>query len=212
MRTRFCIYNVETGVWDVYYLYNMVMFDERLDRQMDSGEVQTITENETPFDDFSMIQVTTIDSSRKSKTAYFIGTDTVSKRAEGYYTHAVELAEPSRLLMGILIDGRKVTQPLEQDNKKTLKQVLLSFLRTFRLQPTAENSPFELLLDDEQEELFARISPEFHWEPQTQLWEVLCDIGDVVDCIPRLTINKDNNAYNVITFDRINNITAEYEM
>ena len=96
--------------------------------------------------------------------------------------------------------------------KKTLKTVLLEFLRTYRLQSTAEEVPFELSLDGDLETLFAQISPEFHWEGQTLMWEVLCDIGNVVDCIPRLTINADETAYTVITFDKINDITAEYEL
>ncbi len=205
------LYIRENNKWVKYSVYNSCASDERLDEQFDSGEVQTITDSITPFDDFCMAKIVRSDG-ETDKTSYFIGIDTVSKRGAGYYIHTLELAEPTRLLMGIMIDGRKVTQPLEEDKKKTLKQVLLSFLRTFHLQSTAENSPFELLLDDELEELFTRISPEFHWDGQTQAWEVLCDVGNVVDCIPRLIINDDETAYNVITFDKVNDTTAEYEM
>lgn len=205
------LYIRENNEWVEYHVYNSCISDERLDEQMDSGEVQTITDSITAFDDFCMVKIVRNDGETE-RTAYFIGTDTVSKRGEGYYIHTLDLAEPSRLLMGIPIDGRKVTQPLEEKKKKTIKQVLVSFLRTFRLQSTAENAPFELLLDSELETLFSRISPEFHWEGETLMWEVLCDIGNVVDCIPRLTINADESAYNVITFDKINDVTEEYEV
>ena len=205
------LYIREDKQWVEYPVYNSCMTDERVDEQLDSGSAQTITNDITAFKDFCMVKVVRSDGETE-KVQYFIGTDSVSKRANGYYTHAVELAEPSRLLMGIMIDGRKVTQSLEQEKKKTLKTVLQEFLRTYRLQSTAEETPFTVSLDADTEALFAQISPEFHWEGQTLMWEVLCDIGNVVDCIPRLTINADETAYTVITFDKINDITAEYEL
>lgn len=52
------------------------------------------------------------------------------------------------------------------------------------------------------------VSPEFYWDAGTSLWECLCDIANVINCIPRLIVNEDKTAFSVITFDRVNEITG----
>lgn len=198
--------------WTEFPVYNAVSFDERLDEQLDSGEIQVITKGATPFDDFCMAKTVTKDGTSE-KTAYFNAFDTVEKRGKGYYIRTLELVEPSRLLMGVMIDGRKVTQSIVEEEKKTLKTVLSELLLAYTMHlGTVADRRFYLSLDEEISELFNVISPEFHWEAQTLLWECLCDIGNVVNCIPRLTINKGAAAFDTIIFEKINDITAEYEM
>ena len=70
------------------------------------------------------------------------------------------------------------------------------------------------LTDDEEivSLLRERKSPQFDWEAETQLWECLKDVGSVINCMPRLTFNADKTAFNVVTFDKINDVTEEREL
>ncbi len=105
--------------------------------------------------------------------------------------------------MGVLIDGRKVTQPVDGSAKKSLWTVLNELLQTCSLIRNKTDAVFSAS-DTWKRRLSAVVSPEFHWESQTSLWECLCDIANVVNCIPRVV------DYSVITFDDINKITKEY--
>jgi hypothetical protein len=162
----------------------------------------------------------------EKKKWYFCGFDSVEKRGVGYYIHTLELCEPTRLLMGILIDGRKVTQPIEGsgEEKQTLYDVLVGLLNTFELLPFGEKfsrsyeksrivTEYEYNEDSTIKDLMEGIaSPEFHWEAETSLWECLCDIGNVINAIPRLTYNEHNaeHPFSVLLFDMINESAGEY--
>jgi hypothetical protein len=199
--------------WTTHKLYNSVEFDERLDEQLDTGRVQVINNTSELFHDFSMVRLT-LDDGTTTKEAYFYGVDSVEMRSAGYYIHTLELCEPTRLLMGRFIDGRKVTQPVKGD-KKTLKTVLDELLKVAKLLEVVDGEvypPEFSFVDDEDEPLSSTISPEFYWNAGTSLWECLCDIGNVIDCMPRLTINSEKTAFNLIKFDKINAITGEYEI
>ena len=204
--------------WILARLYNGNTFDERIDEQLDTGSVQVITDSEeTSFNDFCMVRVTITDSDNDTKVMYFCGFDTVERRGVGYYIHTIELVEPTRLLMGTIIEGRKVTQPIGDSAKKTLYDVVEGLLITHELLGTSGASWISarfLLASDENliSLLQSVVSPEFHWEAGTLLWECLLDIGNVINAIPRLTINSDGTAFNVITFDLINEETGEYEL
>jgi hypothetical protein len=196
--------------WEAHKLYNSVEFDERLDEQLDTGRVQVINNTDELFPDFSMVRLTLGDSD-DTKEAYFYGVDSVEMRSAGYYIHTLELFEPTRLLMGRFIDGRKVTQPVKGD-KKTLKTVLDELLKVAKLLEVVNGKVYPEFSFVEDELLSRTISPEFYWSAGTSLWECLCDIGNVIDCMPRLTINSGKTSFNTIVFDRINAITGEYEI
>ena len=55
-------------------------------------------------------------------------------------------------------------------------------------------------------------SPEFHWECGTLLWECLVDVGNVINCIPRIRFVETNTRRCYIEFDPVNEVTAEYEL
>lgn len=188
-------------------LYNTAEFSERLDEELDTGNVQTITSSAEPFEDCCMARVTLSDDV-DTKEAYFCGFDTVEKRGGGYFIHSLDLCEPTRLLMGVFIDGRRITQPLEENAKKSLYTVATELLETCETLGEDEKPRFALLEWDKGVELMRDIvSPEFYWDAGTSLWECLCDIANVINCIPRLIVNKDKTAFAVITFDRVNEIT-----
>lgn len=198
----------ENDKWINYQAYNSVDFDERLDEQLDTGRVLVINNSIVPFNDMSMVKLT-ISDGNENKTMYYYGFDTVEKRAKDYYIHTIDLVEPTRLLMGRFIDGKRVTQPI-LGIKKTLLNVLNDLLAVSKLLENGENAEFSFAYD---KLVNNTISPEFYWASGTSLWECLCDIGNVIDCIPRLSVSSNDDGYSlIIKYDKINNESSIYEM
>lgn len=221
MKTTATFYNANGTTIDTYPLYNSVSFDERLDEQLDTGTIQVIsTEESLSFADFCPILVEVWESDKIKKTMQFCGFKSLEKRGANYYVHTIELVEPTRLLMGIIIEGKKITQPIDGSGKakKSLSDVLNSLINSVEtLEADLLDAPYparfglnvygklQTLLED-------TISPEFHWEAGTLLWECLCDIGNVVNAIPRLIAVGSKPVYEWITFDLINEEEGEYEI
>lgn len=193
-------------------LYGIVPVDLqwRLNEQLDGGTANYIkTENKdigvnTPLDKYSV----TIDN----ETFEFVGMDSyaVWKRKSvaqtdesgnvSFYTaeirkHQVALTEPTKLLQGVMIDGFQVTQP--NPPTKTLKDVVT---RVLKYSPF-DGQRFYLTTDTTIVGVLATtISPEFRWNTQTTLFEVLQDIGAVINAIPRL-VSGANGEFTVVTYD-----------
>lgn len=182
----------------------------RLNEQLDGGTANYIkTEDKalganTPLDKYSV----TIDN----ETFEFVGMDSfaVWKRQSAsrtdesgnvsFYTaeirkHQLALTEPTKLLQGVMIDGFQVTQP--NPPTKTLKDVVT---RVLKYSPF-DGQRFYLTTDTTVVSvLTATISPEFRWNTQTTLFEVLQDIGAVINAIPRL-VSGANGEFTVVTYD-----------
>lgn len=182
----------------------------RLNEQLDGGTANYIkTEDKalganTPLDKYSV----TIDN----ETFEFVGMDSfaVWKRQRAsrtdesgnvsFYTaeirkHQIALTEPTKLLQGVMIDGFQVTQP--NPPTKTLKDVVT---RVLKYSPF-DGQRFYLTTDTTiVGVLAATISPEFRWNTQTTLFEVLQDIGAVINAIPRL-VSGANGEFTVVTYD-----------
>lgn len=201
-------------------LYNSATFDERLDEQLDTGSIQLILADDgVSFADFCAVSLTIEDEDGNRKTMPFCGFKTVEKRGEGYFVLTLELVEPTRILMGTIIEGRKVTQPIEGSGeaKKTLYDVTKSLLKTFETLPWEDGIAIPRLGLKENAKSVSLLklteSPEFHWEAGTLLWECLVDIGNVINAIPRLVAPGGSSVVaNLITFDTINDVTDEYEI
>ena len=186
----------------------------RLNEQLDGGTANYLkTENKdigvnTPLDKYSV----TIDN----ETFEFVGMDSyaVWKRKSvaqtdesgnaSFYTaeirkHQIALTEPTKLLQGVMIDGFQVTQP--NPPTKTLKDVVT---RVLKYSPF-DGQRFYLTMDTTiVGVLAATISPEFRWNTQTTLFEVLQDIGAVINAIPRL-VSGANGDFTVVTYDFVDN-------
>lgn len=182
----------------------------RLNEQLDGGTANYIkTEDKalganTPLDKYSV----TIDN----ETFEFVGMDSfaVWKRQKASRTdesgnvsfyiaeirkHQLALTEPTKLLQGVMIDGFQVTQP--NPPTKTLKDVVT---RVLKYSPF-DGQRFYLTTDTTiVSVLTATISPEFRWNTQTTLFEVLQDIGAVINAIPRL-VSGTNGEFTVVTYD-----------
>lgn len=186
----------------------------RLNEQLDGGTANYLkTENKdigvnTPLDKYSV----TIDN----ETFEFVGMDSyaVWKRKSvaqtdesgnvSFYTaeirkHQIALTEPTKLLQGVMIDGFQETQP--NPPTKTLKDVVT---RVLKYSPF-DGQRFYLTTDTTiVGVLAATISPEFRWNTQTTLFEVLQDIGAVINAIPRL-VSGANGEFTVVTYDFVDN-------
>jgi hypothetical protein len=119
-----------------------------------------------------------------------------------------------------LLDFHVADSYLLRDVKpQTLYETLVHLLEVFE---TTEVTPdiqatgiyySRFVIDENIEYALKRVlSPEFRWEAGTLLWECLCDIGNVINAIPRLLYNEDEGTFNIITFDMVNEVTAVYEL
>ena len=202
-----------------YPVSNRVTADFRLDEQLDTGSAMIITDSAEPIPPMTPSRLTFSDDEAVTAKnflrfpAYCF--DTVEVRSQGYCAHNLTLVEPTRLLMGILIDGMKVTQPQDGTAKDSLYTVADRLLRVCRL--TKGGTPQKIWLTDDEETvalLQNTDSPEFSWEAETQLWECLKDIGSVINCMPRLTVEHSTASFtfDTIVFDKINDVTEEREL
>ena len=207
------LYIAEDRKWVELPVYNRVEFDERLDEQLDSGSIQTINDSESGFEDYSLYRLQKFEDGVEISNKWYFGFDTVEKRGEGYYIHTIELVEVTRIVMGIPIDGMKVTQPIEGE-KKTLFEVFSELLFHKAYTHDTDTSEWEnRFYEGEYPSVMKTIpSPEFHWECGTLLWECLCDIGNVINCIPRAMIFGVEPKPIYIDFVEVNEVTAEYEL
>lgn len=200
---------------------NYASIDERLDESLDGGEILVINAKETPYEPMSLAQL--IISEGESSSAgykeivnqYFYVFDTVEKRGKGYYYHHITLCEVTRILMGISVDGMRITQPIT-GNKKTLYNVLEKIIGNYTLFMTGEWNPLQISISDGDIETLLNNteSPEFSWSAGTLLWEVLCDIGNVINAIPRAYYDSHGISDNKIsiTFDPVNKSETETEL
>ncbi len=218
MRVRLAYKKNGQNVW--YRVHNTFTMDERLDEEIDGGACEIITKTEDEIANFSLMTVT-FEDRYDLRFIPFFAFDDVEKRAKDYYKHNVELIEPTRWLMGLTIDGLKVTQPIGTATKKTLYDVLIRVLKCFNTQSrTMKDGAYEpigtrvFMVDIQTQDMLSSIvSPEFVWNPGTLLFEALQDMADVVNCIPRLTASEavDRNDF-IVAFDRVNDVTAEFEL
>lgn len=190
-------------------LHNTFTFDERLDEELDGGAAAALNAQEDMLAEFSE-SVAVLDDGSTTKRVPFYAFDDVQKRAPNYYLHTLELVEPTRVLMGITCDGLKITQPIgEGATKKTLYDALVHILLCCK---TVEDEELMFSIDPNIVPMLqAVVTPEFAWQAQTLLFEVLQDIADVVDCIPRLTEDA-SGAFTMLTFDKVNETEHEFEI
>ena len=203
------LYIIKEDAWEKLPVYNRTDRDERLDEQFDTGIVLTISEDETPFEEYSLYK-TVLSDGTTTKELFFFGFDTVEERGEGYYIHTIELVELTRWAMGIFIDGKRITQPITS-YKKTLYGAYGLLLLSARLVREGE-----VEFDDRSEEsvqalMENTISPEFYWNAGTSLWECLVDVGNVINCIPRFIFDADTHSFG-IKFEKINDVTGVYDL
>lgn len=201
-----------------YPIFNRITADFRLDEQLDTGSVMTLTDSAEPIPPMTHALLQIFDTPTTIKNILYFPAycfDTVEVRGQGYYVHNLTLVEPTRLLMGILIDGMKVTQPQDGTAKDSLYTVADRLLRVCRLTKGGVPQKFWLTDDEEIVTLLKNNdSPEFAWEAETQLWECLKDIGSVINCMPRLTAEHSTASFtfDTIVFDKINDVIEEREL
>lgn len=194
---------------------------QRLDQELDGGSIDFIkVDNDyndkigNPLSQYKITISDTLITTVDDMTVDFIGKDERSlitnkwlvgalTTAKPLNRHGLVFTEPSKLLQGVLIDGLRVVQPT--DESITLKQVVERLLATTPLRRADETSqPFILTSDTAVVSLLQNTTaPQMPFNAQSNLWECLLQIGDVIGAIPRLTTDA-NGVLNTITFDILN--------
>lgn len=202
MITNVQFFNKNTNAWEEMNAVYPITFEEKLDREFDSGEL--ITVGDERHEPYTPVRIVIGDTQSTADTFYFYGNTAQKWSPSGVMQNSVRLVEPTKILQGRFVDGLAVDQPL-QGTQKTLKDVIERVLRVTPLRTLGELQEFILTTDSEIVSILQNtISPEYKWSSQTSLWEVLCDIGAYIDAMPRLTWNDDVNKFNIVTFDLIN--------
>lgn len=203
----------KNGAYEWHNVSNTFTMDERLDEELDGGACEIITSTEDELANFTLVMMK-LEDGTSTRYVPFFAFDDVEKRAKDYYKHAVELIEPTRWLMGLTVDGLKVTQPIGTATKKTLYDVLERVLKCFRTTLSEKSNELAFNIDVSTKEMLEAVtSPEFEWSAGTLLYEVLQDIADVVNCMPRLTASTvATDTRLVLVFDKVNDIVMEHEL
>lgn len=196
--------------------------NKRLDEELDSGVITFYTKTPELLPPLTMVKVELNDQNWDEENdtdyntdkRYFLGNDSYVKVNSRLYEHTFNLVEPTKLLEGVKIDGRRISQPEDEAKRKSLYDVLNELLAVTPLRTTQEaasekagtkKAPY-VVTDDAA--VIATLqgvkSPEFRWDSQTTLWECLNDIAAMIDAIPRLTANAAETAFDTITFDFVN--------
>ena len=194
---------------------------ERHDEELDTGSAKAYdfkygeydlhTEGDdtinTYINPFSLATIYLEDNDYQTKGFHYFVNSNVTKISRFGAVADLEMVELTRWLMGVMIDGKKVTQPINKD-QRLLGDVCDELLQTERLQGNGVETITKrrfYLPDDVKKFLNKFVSPEFHWEAGTLLWECLLDIGNVVNSIPRLKLNTKNYTYEVV-FDKVDEV------
>lgn len=226
------------GKWQEIPVYNTATFSVRYDETLDGGTLITKNDSAEPYPQCMPVRLGMLMSNKDDETNgvadTYISFDKVEVRGKNNVIHGLTLVEPSRLLMGITIDGMKVVQPTDGSTKKSLYDVLerlIHIYKTHRAMFSVDNE-FNYSVDTDNSEQTAFTIPtsgsvydllkntesaEFEWQAETLLWEALCDIGNVINCIPRLEqsdvdVNQTSVVFDRITFDDINKDVGTYEL
>lgn len=177
--------------------------------EMDSGTIEYYSIEQTQIIDNIEKALAQYSVTIGTKTYDFIGVESralvkITEKSvlgltdKGLYKSSVSLVEPTKLLQGVMVDGFAVTQP--DPPTKTLHDVITRVLA----HTPFDNPTYSLTADTTVVNILkATISPEFRWNTQTTLYEVLKDIGSVVDALPRLTKGTSGD-FTVVTYDFIN--------
>lgn len=203
----------KNGAYEWHNVSNTFTMDERLDEELDGGACEIMTSTEDELANFTLVMMK-LEDGTTTRYVPFFAFDDVEKRAKDYYKHTVELIEPTRWLMGLTVDGLKVTQPIGTATKKTLYDVLVRVLKCYNTKQADKAGQLIFTIDEGTKTVLEAVtSPEFEWSAGTLLYEVLQDIADVVNCMPRLTASTVATQERlVLVFDKVNDIAAEFEI
>lgn len=196
--------------------------NKRLDEELDSGVITFYTKTPELLPPLTMVKVELNDQNWDEENdtdyntdkRYYLGNDSYVKVNSRLYEHTFNLVEPTKLLEGVKIDGRWISQPEDEAQRKSLYDVLKELLAVTPLRTTQEaasemagtrKAPYVVTDDAAVVAALQGVkSPEFRWDSQTTLWECLNDIAAMIDAIPRLTANAAETAFDTITFDFVN--------
>lgn len=126
MITNVQFFNKNTNAWEEMNAVYPITFEEKLDREFDSGEL--ITVGDERHEPYTPVRIVIGDTQSTADTFYFYGNTAQKWSPSGVMQNSVRLVEPTKILQGRFVDGLAVDQPL-QGTQKTLKDVIERVLR-----------------------------------------------------------------------------------
>lgn len=198
-----------------------VEVSEKLSEELDSGELKFYTDSrendgkEMLYPQMTMFSIEIDMGTDRARKFYFYGTDTAEKLNPYLWKHRVLLAEPTKDLEGVILDGLGFAQPEDNSQRMTLYDIVQRLLACTPLRIQGQPQKYTLISESEAPEIIdilkaqtteEKLLPEFFWSSQTTLKEALCDIGAYCNLYPRLTLNPATNTYTVVTFDEVNKV------
>lgn len=189
-------------------------FDDTLDETFDKCTFESLNERMELYPRYMPLRFSVTDDNGHVFTRYYLGNDTVKVwrfLEPKYYLHKFECIELTHMLTRYFVYGKAFTQPIDGSVRYYLDDVVDILLDTTPLHDEGVNPIFKL--DENVRAKLHNATPtEFQWSNRVTLYEVLQDVGRVINGIPRLIPNKDNDmVYDTITFDFYDEDRGEYE-
>lgn len=92
---------------------------------------------------------------------------------------------------------------------QSLEEVVDRLLAVTSLRKRNQSQVFKFNPESKVKSLLTNtLAPQFKWSPQTTVWECLCDVGSVIDAIPRLKAD-DAGKFVYVDFDLVNDTAGD---
>ena len=177
---------------------NMVL---TIDKTLDYGSFVVRNDRPEPYEVGDMVDIDITDGFATRSYHFIVSADDVTQLPNGYFIHAINIIELTKILEWQSDSTRTFTQRLTSD-RLNLLEVVISLQSTLPLRPSSELETTRVFSIDTdlRPRLLAVEAPEFQFTNRN-LKEMLFEVFDFIGAIPRLT--KMSNQF-VLTADFYN--------
>ena len=110
MITTIDFFDEKTGTWQAVDAVYPIQFTQRLDRELDSGEFNSLGDDRKKA--YSIIRIVIGDTADSADTFYFYANSSQKWQPSEVNQNGLRLIEPTKVLQGRFIDGLSVVQPI----------------------------------------------------------------------------------------------------
>jgi hypothetical protein len=163
-----------------------------IDKTLDYGSFVVRNQRPEPYEVGDMVDIDITDGVDTNSYHFIVSADDVTQLPNGYYIHAINIIELTKILEWQTDSSRSFTQPLT-GNRLTLLDVVVRLQATLPLVPVSdvETTRVFALDNDLRSRLAAVEAPEFQFTNRN-LKEMLFEVFDFIGAIPRLTMVSNN--------------------
>jgi len=164
---------------------NMVL---TIDKTLDYGSFVVRNTVAEPYLVGDMVDIDITDGTNTNSYHFIVSADDVTKLPTGKYVHAVDIIELTKILEWQTETVRTFTQPTKQSDRLTLFDVVRNLQFTAPIEEADNTDDTRIFRIDSalKTQLLGIESPEFVFNNKN-LKEILIDIFDYINAIPRLT-------------------------